>query len=351
MSPMPAQQRVAAVILAAGASSRFGSPKHLAPFDGGTMLGAVIDTARRAGLDPIIVVAPTDLPLPPDIRHVPNDDPAAGLSRSVQVGLAAVSDRRAALILLADQPTVTTAHLERLLRARGTASVVATAAGGVLAPPLVLEPAAFALADHLEGDRGLRDLLRSRSVEVTEVEMIRHPPDVDQPADLDALADACPGCGARYGPPADDTTHAYIGASPACWAAFGELLAREFQDRAFGRLHRHSVDVYTVQHPGKDDRRQRQSVAIHLIGLCHWLEHGLDAQRVIAATQAILRRDRPEWPWLTPPIDYELTVQDVLVATSGEEHERLVRLWAARTWDAWADHHDLVRRWAADALD
>ena len=57
MSRMPGQQRVAAVVLAAGASTRFGSPKQLAPFAGGTMLDAVIGTARRAGLDPVIVVA------------------------------------------------------------------------------------------------------------------------------------------------------------------------------------------------------------------------------------------------------------------------------------------------------
>lgn len=351
MSPMPAQQRVAAVILAAGASSRFGSPKQLAPFAGGTMLDAVIDTARRARLDPIVVVAPTDLPLPADVVHVPNDDPGAGLSRSVRLALAAVPAGSAALILLGDQPTVTPAHLERLLAARGSTSIVATAAGGLLAPPVLLERPAFVLTDHLEGDRGLRDLLRARPEDVAEVEVVRHPPDVDEPSDLEALAEACPGCGARYGPHATVTTHAYVGASPACWAAFGELLARESQDRAYGRLHRHTVDVYAVQHPGEDDRRQRRSVAIHLIGLCHWLEHGLDARRVNVATRAMLQGSRPDWKWLAPPSDYAMTVGDVLIAGTGAEHERLVRRWAELTWEAWRPHHDVVRRWAADALD
>ncbi|MGI8658543.1 MAG: DUF5946 family protein [Candidatus Limnocylindria bacterium] len=351
MTRMPRQQRVAAVILAAGASSRFGSPKLLASFDGGTMLGVVIATARRAELDPVIVVASSALPLPEDVVRVRNDDPAAGLSRSVRLGLAAVPSDAPAVVLLADQPTVTPAHLARLLGARGSRAIVATVAGGVLAPPMLLEPAAFVLADRVRGDRGLRDVLRSRPGEVAAVEVVRHPPDVDEPSDLQALAEACPGCGARYAPHATDVTHAYIGASPACWAAFGELLAREFQDLAYGRLHRHTVDVYTVQHPGQDDRRQRQSVAIHLIGLCHWLQHGLDAQRVIAATQTMLKGGRPDWPWLEPPAEYEITVQDVLTAESGDEHERLVRAWAERTWAAWSAHHDVVRRWAADALD
>jgi CTP:molybdopterin cytidylyltransferase MocA len=352
MSPMPGQQRVAAVILAAGASSRFGSPKQLAPFAGGTMLDATVLVARRADLGPIIVVAPGEMPLPEDVVRVANDDASAGMSRSLLLGLAAVPAGIAVVVLLGDQPTVSPAHVRRLVAARGLRSIVATAAAGVLGPPVLLEPATvLQLADRVEGDRGLRDILRSHPDEVTTVEVPRLPPDVDVPADLEALAEACPGCGARYAPHPTDLTHDYIGASPACWATFGELLAREFGDIAYGRLHRHSVDVYTVQHPGEDDRRQRQSVAIHLIGLCHWLEHGLDAQRVIAATQAMLQGGRPDWPWLTPPIEYELTVGDVLVAGTGAEHERLVRRWAELTWEAWHPHHDVVRRWAADALD
>lgn len=351
MSPMSGEQRIAAVILAAGASSRFGSPKQLARFDGRPMLGVVVETARRAGLDPLIVVAPSDLPLPDHAVGVPNDEPGAGLSRSLRMGLESVPPGRPAIILLGDQPTVRAAHLGRLIAARGTHAVVATEAGGVLAPPVLLEPDAFDLADAITGDTGLRDILRGRRVEVASVEIVRHPPDVDVPADLDALAEACPGCGARYGPHSTDATHPYIGASPACWSAFGELLAREFQDPAYGRIHRHTVDVYTVQHPGIDGRRQRQSVAIHLVGLCHWLEHELDSQRVIAATQRMLAAGRTDWRWLAPPGEHEMTVQDALAARTPAGHERIVRSWAAATWDAWSEHHALVRRWAADALD
>lgn len=351
MSPMPEQQRVAAVVLAAGDSSRFGSPKQLAPFAGGTMLEAVIATARRAGLDPVIVVAPSGLSLTGDVMLAPNDDPSAGLSRSLRIGLAAVPEATPAVILLGDQPTVAPSHLLHLLGARGSTPIVATQAGGILAPPVLLEPAAFALAARVEGDRGLRDLLRSRPDEVTTVDVTRHPPDVDSPSDLEALAEACPGCGARYPALPTDTTHAHIGASPACWGTFGELLTREFQDPAYGRLHRHTVDVYAAQHPGEDDRRQRQSVAVHLVGLCHWLEHGLDTDRVIAATRPMLKGHRSDWPRLAPPGGYEMTVGDVLTAASGEDHERLVRAWAECTWDAWRSHHAIVRRWAADALD
>jgi len=187
MSPMAGQQRVAAVILAAGASSRFGSPKPLAPFAGGAMLEAVVDVARGAGLDPILVVAPTELPLPDGVIRVANDRPAAGLSRSLRLGLAAVPPGCPAMLLLGDQPTVSADHLRRLIDARGSAGAVATEAEGLVAPPVLLEPAMFGLADAATGDRGLRELLRGGAVQVATVRLARHPPDVDEPADLDAL--------------------------------------------------------------------------------------------------------------------------------------------------------------------
>jgi CTP:molybdopterin cytidylyltransferase MocA len=342
-------RRVAAVILAAGASKRFGAPKQLADFDGGTMLEAVARTADEAGLRPIIVVTPSRVPVPQGTRRVANDDPDAGLSRSLQLGLAAVpAEQDAAIILLGDQPTVTATHLRRLTAARGDRPVVATAAAGVLAPPVLLERSAFARAAELTGDTGLRELLGEHR-EVGTIDVPRHAPDVDEPADLVALEEACPGCGARYPRHPTDETHAYIGASPACWAAFGELLAREFGDPAYGWIHRHTVDVYTVQHPGTDDRRQRQSVALHLIGLCHWLEHGMDMRRLNPITQRLASENR-DWPWLTPPARYELTVLDALASTKADEHGTIVRHWADAVWDAWSEHHELIRRWAAEVL-
>ena len=64
-----------------------------------------------------------------------------------------------------------------------------------------------------------------------------------------------PGCRELYLPTQATATHEYIGASPACWETFSELLAREFADPAYGAVHRHTVDVYAVQHPGEDGRR------------------------------------------------------------------------------------------------
>jgi CTP:molybdopterin cytidylyltransferase MocA len=342
--------RIAAVILAAGAATRFGSPKQLARIGGRTMLEAVAAAATDAGLQPVIAVVPPDVPVPPAVVPVINDAPAEGLSRSLRLGVQAVPvEADAAVILLGDQPTIDPLSILSVVDAASVVRPVAAAeADGVLAPPVMLMRSAFDLVDEAAGDAGLRAVLDRRRDEVAAVPVDAHPPDVDTPADLERLGERCPGCGGLFEPLPGGETHEYLESVPGCWAAFSEVLAREFGDPAYGWIHRHTVDAYAAQHPGVDGRRQRQSVAIHLIGLCQWLEHGLSADRIIAATGVLTHRDT--WPWLTPPARYRLTVLDVLAATSADEHARLVRSWAEAVWEGWSDHHAVVRGWAADAL-
>jgi len=337
------------VILAAGASRRFGSPKAAVRIGSRTMLQVVVDTATAAGLSPIVVVAAPGLPIPESAIAVRNDAPALGMSRSLQLGIAAVPpEAEAAVVLLVDQPTVSVEQLRALDGWRGGTPVVATRSDGVLGPPVLIEREGFDLAGRISGDTGLRDLLRADPSLVTAVDHALVP-DVDEIDDLERITEPCPGCGARYLPQVVDETHPYVGASPACWAAFGEVLAREFGNVSFGRVHRQTVDVYSVQHPGVDGRRERQSVALHLIGLCHWLELGLEFDLLNAVTQRLASADRP-WPWLTPPEGYPMTVVDIVAARDGAEHVRLVRRWAETTWDAWSAHHALVRSWARESL-
>ena len=340
---------VAAVILAAGASTRFGAPKADVRIGARTMLQVVADTATAAGFAPIVIVAPSWMAVPEHALAVRNDAPERGMSSSLRMGIQAVPpDAEAAVVLLVDQPTVDVEHLRSLDGWRGGTPVVATRSDGVLGPPVLIEREGFGLVEAIRGDTGLRDLLRGDPRLVTAVDHAPVP-DVDTPADLDRITEACPGCAARYLPQVLDDTHPYIGASPACWATFGELLAREFANVTFGRVHRQTVDVYAVQHPGTDDRRQRQSVALHLIAICHWLEHGLEGDRLNAITRRLANDDRP-WPWLAPPDAYEMTVGDLLVARDGAEHGRLVRRWSETTWEAWAAHQATVRAWAREAV-
>jgi CTP:molybdopterin cytidylyltransferase MocA len=182
--------QAAAVILAAGGSTRFGSPKQLARLGDRTMLETVVELAHGAGLAPIIAVVPPGIATPDGVMPVVNEEPLAGLSRSLRLGLAAVPPKvGAALILLGDQPTVSPDVLTQLLRARGSRPIVAARAAGLLGPPVLLERRAFGMAAATTGDQGLRDLIRGNRHLVTPVEVGEHAPDVDTPADLASLVD------------------------------------------------------------------------------------------------------------------------------------------------------------------
>lgn len=159
--------------------------------------------------------------------------------------------------------------------------------------------------------------------------------------------DPCPGCGARL-PAADGPTHAYIGASAACWARYGELLAQAAADpaRGGGQL---AVDAYAVQHPGRPERRAIRSVAGHLMSLCLVLERGLDPDEAPRLLDLVLRR-APDLRWLEPPVpNGTLTVVDVLAAAPGDR-AGCVELWARDVWRAWAAHAPQVRAWLDEAL-
>jgi hypothetical protein len=89
----------------------------------------------------------------------------------------------------------------------------------------------------------------------------------------------CPGCGVVLPAGPGLPQHPYIGASPECWAKFGELLAREYEHPAYFHVHQVTVDAYAVQHSGKPERRTIQSVALHLMTLAMVLEDGLDPRQ------------------------------------------------------------------------
>jgi len=159
----------------------------------------------------------------------------------------------------------------------------------------------------------------------------------------------CYGCGGLFpeAPPSGTTapTHPYILSSPGCWQAYGELLAREYQDARYMRVHRLTVDAYAAQHPGVDTPQARNSVGIHLSRLLLLFERGWPIERANAAMLAITAKKR-DYPWLPPPTQLgSVTVLHPLGATTPEEHAERVEEWARSVWDAWAEHHPSVRTW------
>ena len=155
----------------------------------------------------------------------------------------------------------------------------------------------------------------------------------------------CVGCGALV-PDIDGPTHPYIGASPGCWAIYGEVLAREYGEYRYPPVRQLTVDAYAAQHPGTASRRSNQSVSAHLISLYLQLERGYSPKQVIVALHEAATH-KGDFQWLDPPASLgSVTVLDVHAAKDLSEHTEVVQQWGRSVWEAWTPHHETVRRWA-----
>lgn len=160
---------------------------------------------------------------------------------------------------------------------------------------------------------------------------------------------ACVGCGAMV-PDPGGPTHRYIGASPGCWAAYGQLSEKEASDFRYMRHHQLTVDTYCAQHPGEPSPQSIRSVAVHLVGLHLQLERETSTEGLYAARQRIasLGKDgKLDLAWLEPPRSMGgLTVLRALQTEDVEEYGKVVRVWAESVWEAWSAYHEIVRPWA-----
>ena len=190
---------IAAVILAAGASTRFGQPKQLLDWNGLPLLAHVADVALSAGLTPVIVVlgcqaeaARAALGGRP-VQIVMNWRWQEGMSASVQVGLTTLPpETQAAIFLQCDQPLIT-ADLLRTLATRfeeTNAPIVHPTFAGQRSTPVLFARRLFPELAAVTGDEGGRSLIDRYATDVATVE-VADPDvlaDVDTPADYKRLA-------------------------------------------------------------------------------------------------------------------------------------------------------------------
>lgn len=156
----------------------------------------------------------------------------------------------------------------------------------------------------------------------------------------------CPGCGIEL-PSIDGPVHRYIESSAACWACYGEVLAREYSDSQYRRAHRLTVDAYAVQHPGRPGPRSTQSVCARLISLFAVVEKNLSHEEATLLIGRIVNRNH--FFWLEPPEQAgSVTVESVYAASNPEEHLKAVERWARSVWDAWEEHHLTIKAWAGN---
>ena len=185
---------VSAVLLAAGAGSRFGGEKLLAPYRGRPLIEATLSNLADAPVEETVVVVGEGAQRlreacgPYGVRVVENREWARGQSTSVRAGLLSLGpEARAAVVLLADQPLVGAEAVERLVAAfeAGARVAVATYGGGPRNPVLFSREVWPLLMAELSGDEGARSFLRRHPELVTQVPC----DEVGDPADVDTVED------------------------------------------------------------------------------------------------------------------------------------------------------------------
>jgi molybdenum cofactor cytidylyltransferase len=161
---LPGSPFVAAVILAAGRSTRMGQAKQLLPLGNTTVLETTIANVQRSAASEVVLVlgaAADRIRLQPGIHTVFNPNYEQGMASSLQAGISALSPAiTAALIVLGDQPFVQPATLDQLISSHHHAgdSILIPTWQGTRGNPVLIPRGLFPEVMQLEGDTGCRVL-------------------------------------------------------------------------------------------------------------------------------------------------------------------------------------------------
>ncbi|MEF8773681.1 MAG: nucleotidyltransferase family protein [Halobacteriales archaeon] len=193
------EETVVGVLLAAGASSRFGEAnKLLAPVDGDPVVRHAARTLVASGVDRTVAVVGHDRDRVAtaldglDLAVVDNPAHEAGLATSVRTGVRAADGADAAVFALGDVPAVRPASVDRLLAAyrAGAGDALAAACDGRRGNPVLFDARHFDRLAALSGDEGGRRVFRESDaaalVETGDEGVLL---DVDTPAALERVRD------------------------------------------------------------------------------------------------------------------------------------------------------------------
>jgi molybdenum cofactor cytidylyltransferase len=182
-----------AIVLAAGASTRFGSAKQLARVAGRPLLHTAVARATEvAGSAVVVVLGARAAELAPLLTHSPasvviNHDWREGMASSIRAGVARLpATCTAVLLMVVDQAAVTAEDLKRLAGTwrRQPDYIVAARYGMTTGVPAIFPRTVFSDLALLRGDVGARVLLRRNPDRVVRVPMARAAIDIDTPEDL-----------------------------------------------------------------------------------------------------------------------------------------------------------------------
>jgi molybdenum cofactor cytidylyltransferase len=181
------------IILAAGASRRFGSPKQLVRWEGQVLIQRVVAAATELTGAAVSIVlganaAEVASNLPPSSASILiNRGWEEGIASSIRTGVSRLPGAcDGVLILLADQPLVGGNNLRRLMLAwqRQPRSIVASHYGATTGVPAIFPRWCFSALGELRGDQGARMLIRRYDDHVVRMSLPEAAVDIDYPEDL-----------------------------------------------------------------------------------------------------------------------------------------------------------------------
>lgn len=196
---MISKQHIAAIVLAAGRSTRMGTFKLLLPLGGRPLAIYAIEAASMSDADPVIVVVGQEA----DRMHaqlrsdrykiVYNAEFAQGMATSLRAGVSALpAEVNGALVVLADQPLITATHMNALLtQARQHPdAIIAAAHHNRRGNPVYFPQHLFGELGAITGDEGGRSVI-SRHADIVQLVEMNDPAvltDIDQPEEYERLA-------------------------------------------------------------------------------------------------------------------------------------------------------------------
>jgi len=187
---------VHAVILAAGASSRMGSPKQLLIWQDRPLLVHAIDSARSVLTERIVVVLGANaeaIKAAVDLTGVGvalNPDWADGMAGSIRAGIQALpATASAVLLMLCDQPLINAAHLQNLVQAwqHAPERIVVSQYAESFGVPAVFPAEFFQQLVSLTGDHGAKSLLAKLEVHLLKIPLPEAELDIDNSEDYSHL--------------------------------------------------------------------------------------------------------------------------------------------------------------------
>lgn len=193
------KSKIVTLILAAGSSSRLGQSKQLLQVNGVPMLRKTVVTALEADTNDVVVVLGHKavqhqqiiMDLNVDIMH--HSDWQEGMGSSIKAGVSHILENhphtQAILVMVCDQPYITTDHLNVLMNSYRTsgAPIVASAYASTTGVPALFDKNMFAELLELENAQGAKKILEKNIQGVLSVEFPKGAIDIDTPADYKKL--------------------------------------------------------------------------------------------------------------------------------------------------------------------